>query len=230
VTSNIWAKLARGIAPCICLMAAISSHVISFAYAQPSPDAKSSPAVVLDGAGATFPAPLYQKWIQEYQQKTGVQIKYEPIGSGGGIKQIVAKSVDFGAADRGLDATHIPVPPGLIATPMTIGTVAVMYNIPGIGAGLRLTPQVVAGIYLGKITHWNDPRIRVSNKNLKLPDMAIKPMHKAGGSATTDIFTKWLCLNSPEFKKKIGSGIHVVWVIGLGGKGGPGVAGLIMVP
>jgi phosphate transport system substrate-binding protein len=186
----------------------------------------------LNGAGATFPYVIYSKWFDEYNKKTGVQINYQSIGSGGGVKQTIEGTVDFGASDafltkkemkavkkkQGTDILHIPT---------VLGAVVVTYNVKGVGKGLKLTPKVLAGIFLGKITKWNDKRIVAINKGKKLPNKSILVARRSDGSGTTSIFTDYLSKISPEWKKKVGTGKSVKWPVGLGGKGNDGVAGLV---
>ncbi len=181
----------------------------------------------LNGAGATFPAPLYQKWFQEYKQQTGVQINYQAIGSGGGIKNITAHAVDFGASDAPMNADELRGAPGILHIPTVAGPVCIAYNIPGVGPGLSLTGEVIADIFEGKITKWNDPRIANINKGTKLPGTSIFTAHRSDGSGTTNILTTYLSEVSPSWKANVGAGKSVHWPVGLGGKGNQGVAQLI---
>jgi len=181
----------------------------------------------LNGAGATFPAPIYQKWFAEYGAKTGVRINYQPIGSGGGIKQIPAKSVDFGASDAPMNQSELDGAPGILHIPTVAGAVVVAYNVPGVGPGIRLTSDVIADIFLGKITKWNDPRITKLNPGTNFPSSGITPFHRSDGSGTTNIFTTYLAENSGEWKDTVGANKSVKWPKGLGGKGNAGVAALI---
>ncbi len=180
----------------------------------------------LIGAGATFPYPIYSKWFYEYEKETGVKINYQPIGSGGGIQQIIAKTVDFGASDAPLDAKTLKEH-GLIQMPTVAGAVAMAYNLPGVGKGLKFTPGLIADIYLGKITQWDDPAIKAVNPGIQLPSMPVIVVHRSDGSGTTNIFTTYLSTVSPEWSKKVGHSTSVNWPTGIGGKGNPGVAGLI---
>ncbi len=184
---------------------------------------------LINGAGATFPYPLYSKWFSEYAKvDPSVKFNYQSIGSGGGIKQISAQTVDFGASDKPLSDAELKAAPGkLLHIPTVMGAVVVTYNIPGIGTGLRLKSEDVADIFLGKITKWNDKRISDDNPGLKLPDEPILVVHRSDGSGTTSIFTNYLCSVSPEWAKKVGTGTSVNWPIGLGGKGNEGVAGQV---
>ena len=181
----------------------------------------------LNGAGATFPAPLYLKWFQEYKQQTGVQINYQAIGSGGGIKNITGHVVDFGASDAPMNADELRGAPGILHIPTVAGPVCIAYNIPGIGPGLSLTGEVIADIFEGKITKWNDPRIANINKGTKMPNISIFTAHRSDGSGTTNILTTYLSEVSPSWKANVGAGKSVHWPVGLGGKGNQGVAQLI---
>ncbi len=185
--------------------------------------------LVLNGAGATFPYPLYSKWFYEYSNANpGVKFNYQSIGSGGGIKQITAGTVDFGATDAPMTDEELGKLPGpILHLPTVIGAVAVVYNIGGMGSGLRLTKDILAGIFLGKITRWNDPKIFELNKDRQLPSADIVVVHRSDGSGTTDIFTNYLSAVNAEWKAKVGRGKSVTWPAGLGGKGNEGVAGLV---
>ncbi|MHB1122072.1 MAG: phosphate ABC transporter substrate-binding protein PstS [Ramlibacter sp.] len=179
------------------------------------------------GAGASFPAPLYAKWASDYNKATGVKINYQSVGSGAGIKQIDAKTVAFGASDMPLKDEEL-AKKGLIQFPTVIGGVIPVVNIKGIGPGqMRLNGQVLADIYLGKITKWTDPAIKALNPSLALPDGAIAPVRRADGSGTTFIFTNYLSKVSPEWKAKVGEGTAVNWPTGAGGKGNEGVAAFV---
>ena len=187
--------------------------------------ASAAAAVDISGAGATFPYPVYAKWAEAYKAKTGVAMNYQSIGSGGGIKQIEAKTVDFGASDKPLEPKDLDAN-GLLQFPMIMGGVVPVVNIKGIGAGqVKLTGPVLADIYLGKVKKWNDPAIKALNPALKaLPDEAISVVHRSDGSGTTFIFTHYLSEMSPEWKQKVGEEASVAWPTGVGGKGNEGVA------
>lgn len=198
----------------------------------PTPTQTTPAATSLNGAGATFPNPLYTKWFDEYYKLTGVKVNYQAIGSGGGIQQITEGTVDFGASDGIMtaeqqaraEAAHGPI----LHIPMTSGAVAVVYNLAGIGSGqLKLTPDVLADIYLKKLTRWNDPRLTAINPNLKLPDTAIAVVHRSDGSGTTYIFTNYLSKVSDEWKTKVGNATSVNWPGDIGGQGNAGVAGQV---
>jgi phosphate transport system substrate-binding protein len=186
----------------------------------------------LNGAGATFPYVIYSKWFDVYSKKTGIQFNYQSIGSGGGIKQVTEGTVDFGATDASLtdqQLTEIQTKRGteVLHVPTVMGAVVIVYNLPEIGAGLRLTPEVLAGIFLGEITKWNDPKLAAINPNKSLPDMAIIVSHRSDGSGTTNIFTDYLSKVSKTWADKVGKGTAINWPVGMGGKGNEGVAGLV---
>lgn len=181
----------------------------------------------ISGAGASFPYPIYAKWAEAYKQKTGIAMNYQSIGSGGGIKQITAKTVDFGATDMPLKPEQLQKE-GLAQWPMAMGGVVPVVNVPGIKPGeLKLTGEVLAGIYSGGIQKWNAPEIKQLNPDLNLPGTAIAPVYRSDGSGTTFLFTNYLSQVGPEFKQKIGAGTSVQFPTGLGGKGNEGVAALV---
>jgi len=179
------------------------------------------------GAGATFPAPLYSKWAAAFNTATNVRINYQSVGSGAGIKQIKAKTVDFGATDMPLKDDEL-AKEGLVQFPTVIGGVVPVVNIKGLQPGqLKLTGEVLGNIYLGKITKWNDPAITVLNPGLALPDAAIAPVRRADGSGTSFIFTNYLSKVNAEWKTKVGEGTAVNWPTGAGGKGNEGVSAFV---
>lgn len=181
-------------------------------------------AETISGAGATFPYPIYAKWADAYKGKSGVALNYQSIGSGGGIKQIQAKTVDFGASDMPLKPEDLDKS-GLLQFPMVMGGVVPVVNIAGVNPGdMKLTPTVLADIYLGKITKWNDPAVTQLNPGLKLPGSNINVVHRSDGSGTTFIFTHYLSQVSPEWQSKVGENTSVEWPLGVGGKGNEGVA------
>ena len=190
---------------------------------------QASAETLINGAGATFPYPLYSKWFAEYAKvDPTVKFNYQSIGSGGGIKQITAQTVDFGASDKFLSDAELKAAPGkLLHIPTVMGAVVVTYNVPGVGKGLKLSSEDVADIYLGKITMWNDPKIANDNPKVKLPNQPIIVVHRSDGSGTTSIFTDYLSSVSPEWAGKVGKGASVKWPVGLGGKGNEGVAGQV---
>lgn len=181
----------------------------------------------LNGAGASFPYPVYAQWAHRYNKLKGVRINYQSIGSGGGIAQIKAKTVDFGASDAPLKAKDLDAA-GLIQFPMVMGGVVPVINVPGVGAGqLKLTADLLANIFGGRIKKWNDEAIAAANPDVKLPSVAINVVYRADGSGTTWIFTNYLSKISPAWKKKVGTGKAVAWPTGVGGKGNEGVAGYV---
>jgi phosphate transport system substrate-binding protein len=184
----------------------------------------SAMAAEITGAGATFPFPIYAKWAESYKAATGTGLNYQSVGSGAGIKQIKARTVDFGASDMPLKADELEAE-GLMQFPAIMGGVVTIVNLEGIAPGqLKLTGPVVADIYLGKITKWNSAEIAALNPGVKLPDEDITVVHRADGSGTSFLFTDFLSKTNPEFKQKIGAGTAVKWATGVGGKGNDGVA------
>ncbi|WP_348945766.1 phosphate ABC transporter substrate-binding protein PstS [Chitinibacter sp. FCG-7] len=187
----------------------------------------SAQAADITGAGATFPYPLYAKWAEMYKAKTGTGMNYQSIGSGGGIKQIEAKTVDFGASDMPLKVDQLEKS-GLMQFPTVVGGVVPVINVPGIKPGdFKLTPAVLVDIYLGKIKKWNDPRLVEINKGLSLPDQNITVVRRSDGSGTTFLFVNYLSQVSPEWKEKVGANTSVQWPTGVGGKGNEGVANYV---
>jgi phosphate transport system substrate-binding protein len=182
----------------------------------------------LTGAGATFPYPIYSKWFDMYKEKTGVEINYQSIGSGAGIQQVKAGTVDFGASDAALSNTQLKdMPRRVLHIPTVGGAVVVAYNLPGMEGELRLTPEVLTAIYMGKITVWNDKRIAAINPGLTMPAAPILAVHRSDGSGTTNIFVTYLSAVSAEWKELVGAGTSVSWPSGVGGKGNEGVAGVV---
>ncbi|TMA36812.1 MAG: phosphate ABC transporter substrate-binding protein PstS [Deltaproteobacteria bacterium] len=185
-------------------------------------------AVLVNGAGATFPYPIYSKWFDEFHKRNPeVQINYQSIGSGGGIRQVTDGTVDFGASDgpmtdEQLAATKVPI----LHLPTVLGAVVPTFNLKGIES-LRFTPEIMAGIFLGKITRWDDSAIAEANPGVTLPAEAIVPVHRSDGSGTTYVFTDYLTKVSPEWARSVGKGTAVNWPVGLGGKGNEGVTGLV---
>jgi phosphate transport system substrate-binding protein len=181
----------------------------------------------MTGAGATFPAPVYAKWADAYHKATGARVNYQSVGSGAGIQQIRAKTVDFGASDMPL-ADDVLAKDGLVQFPTVIGGVVPVVNIKGIAPGqIKLTGQVLGDIYLGKITRWNDPALTALNPGVPLPDEAISPVRRADGSGTSFIFTNYLSKTNADWKAKVGEGTAVNWPTGAGGKGNEGVAAFV---
>jgi phosphate transport system substrate-binding protein len=183
----------------------------------------------INGAGATFPNPIYSKWFSEYNKlHPDVEINYQSIGSGGGIRQIINQTVFFGATDGPMTDEQIQSAPGkILHFPSVLGGDVPVYNIPGVDAELKFTGPVLADIFLGKITKWNDPAITKLNPNVKLPGTDITVCHRSDGSGTTYIWVDYLSKVSPEWKKKVGIATSVNWPVGIGGKGNEGVAGLV---
>ena len=187
----------------------------------------------INGAGATFPYPMYSKWFDEYHKKNAnLQINYQSIGSGGGIKQVTEGTVDFGATDGPMNDDQLKAyqekhGSGILHFPTVLGAVVPTYNITGVDAALNFTPEALAGIFLGKITKWNDPAIADANKGIKLPPEDIVVVHRADGSGTTYCWTDYLSKISEEWKNKVGKGTSVNWPVGLGGKGNEGVTGTV---
>lgn len=183
----------------------------------------------LTGAGATFPNPIYSRWFSEYSAShPGVQINYQSVGSGAGIRQVSTKTVDFGASDAILTDEQLKASEvHLLTIPTVLGAVVPVYNVPGVGSDLKFSGAVIADIYLGKISKWDDPRIKQENPGVNLPDHGILPVYRSEGSGTTFIFTDFLSKVNPDFKSRIGSAASVRWPLGIGQKGNEGVAGMI---
>ncbi len=183
----------------------------------------------LNGAGATFPYPMYSKWFSEYHKAhPDIQINYQSIGSGGGIRQVLAGTVDFGASDGPMtDEQLSQAKTKILHVPTVLGAVVPAYNVPGVSGEIKFTPQALAGIFLGKITKWNDEAIAAANPGVKFPDKPIVIVHRSDGSGTTYIFTDYLSKVSPEWQSQVGKNTSVKWPVGLGGKGNEGVAGMI---
>ncbi len=194
---------------------------------KPATSSNGSGVVTINGAGATFPYPIYAKWADEYYQLTRVKVNYQSIGSGGGVQQIKAGTVHFGASDSPLTPDEL-AEAGLFQFPMVIGGVVPVVNLPGIKSGnLRMSGKLLADIFLGKVKRWNDPAIAKENPSVKFPDKAITVVHRADGSGTTWIFTNYLDKVSPEWHSKIGYGKAVNWPVGVAGKGNEGVSAYV---
>ncbi len=201
--------------------------LLSLAVASSLGFAGAVSAQEVTGAGATFPAPIYAKWAAEYNKATGVKVNYQSIGSGGGIKQIDSKTVDFGASDMPL-TDEVLKTKGQMQFPTVMGGVVPVINVKGIEPGqLKLTGQLLGDIFLGKVARWNDPAIKALNPTLALPDAAIAQVRRADGSGTTFIFTNYLSKVNAEWKSKVGEGTAVNWPVGAGGKGNEGVAAFV---
>jgi phosphate transport system substrate-binding protein len=190
----------------------------------------ASAQTTLNGAGATFPYPIYSKWFSEYHNAhSDVQVNYQSIGSGGGIRQVIAGTVDFGASDGPMTDEQLSQFKNgkLLHIPTVLGAVVPAYNVPGVTGELKFSPDVLADIFLGKITTWNDDRIKKLNPGVNLPSKEIVVVHRSDGSGTTYIFTDYLSKVSPEWKNSINKGTSVNWKVGMGGKGNEGVAGYV---
>ena len=202
---------------------ALALTVVVFAHA----------ALSINGAGASFPYPMYSKWFDEYRKKNpAIEINYQSIGSGGGIKQVTEGTVDFGASDGPMNDEQLKAFQdkhgfGILHFPTVLGAVVPTYNIQGVSGALNFTPDALAGIFLGKITKWNDPAIAGANKGVSLPSADIVVVHRSDGSGTTYIWTDYLSKVSAEWKDKVGKGASINWPVGLGGKGSEGVTGQI---
>src|ERR1022692_125243 len=183
----------------------------------------------LNGAGATFPYPIYSKWFSEYHKiHSEVEVNYQSIGSGGGIRQVTAGTVDFGASDMPMTDKQLQeVKSKILNIPTVLGADVPAYNIPGVSGEVKFTPDALAGIFLGKITKWNDKAITSANPGVNFPDQSITVAHRSDGSGTTFIFTDYLSKVSPDWKNNVGKGTSVKWPVGIGGKGNEGVAGSI---
>jgi phosphate transport system substrate-binding protein len=189
-------------------------------------------ALLINGAGATFPAPIYSKWFDEYHKMNGSQINYQPVGSGAGIKQVTDGTVDFGASDGPMNDDQLKAyraknGAGILHFPTVLGAVVPTYNIPGVSQTLNFTPDALSGIFLGRISKWNDPAITSANKGVNLPGNDIVVIHRSDGSGTTYIWTDYLSKVSGDWKDKVSKGTSVNWPVGLGGKNNEGVTGLI---
>ena len=202
-------------------------RLIAAACATLTIGAASAQAADLSGAGATFPAPVYAKWAETYRGTTGTGLNYQAIGSGGGIKQIKAKTVDFGASDKPLKPEDLAAA-GLFQFPTVVGGVVPVMNLPGVKAGqVKLTGSLLADIFLGAVTKWNDPRIKALNPAGPLPNLPITVVHRSDGSGTSFLFTTYLSMKNPTWASKVGGSDAVQWPTGLGGKGNDGVAAFV---
>ena len=183
----------------------------------------------LNGAGATFPYPMYSKWFSEYHKlHPDIQINYQSIGSGGGIRQVLAGTVDFGASDGPMTNEQLAeTKTKILHVPTVLGAVVPAYNVPGVTTEIKFTPEALAGIFLGRVTSWNDPVLTGANPGVNLPNQPIIVIHRSDGSGTTFIFTDYLSKVSPDWQSQVGKNTSVKWPVGLGGKGNEGVAGMI---
>ncbi|MBX9766993.1 MAG: phosphate ABC transporter substrate-binding protein PstS, partial [Bdellovibrionales bacterium] len=179
---------------------------------------------------ATFPYPIYTKWVSEFKKENpGVDINYQPVGSGGGIRQLVDKTVDFGASDAPMSDDQLAKAAGkILHIPTVLGAVVITYNVPGVTGSVKITPEVLADIYLGKISLWSDARLKADNPGITFPEkLSILVVYRSDGSGTTAVMTDYLSKVAPTFKEKVGQGTAVRWPVGLGGKGNEGVTGLV---
>jgi phosphate transport system substrate-binding protein len=192
-------------------------------------DSATSGVIEINGAGATFPYPIYSKWFSEYNKlHPEVRINYQSIGSGGGIRQLTNRTVFFGATDGPMTEDQMKAAPGpILHLPTVLGAVVPVYNLPDLGADLKLSGQILADVFLGRITKWNDPAIAALNAQVKLPGSDITVVHRSDGSGTTFVWVDYLSKVSPEFREKVGVSTSVSWPTGVGGKGNEGVAGLV---
>jgi phosphate transport system substrate-binding protein len=206
-----------------------SKKADTVAAGAPAASTATTSGADLTGAGATFPAPLYSKWFDAYATKTGVKINYQSIGSGGGIRQLSEQTVDFGATDAPMSDAELAKAKGgaVLHIPTALGAVVIIYNLPEVATGLKLSGDVLASIYQGQITKWNDPRIAALNSGVKLPAADILVVHRSDGSGTTYVFSDYLAAVSPAWKTKPGKGKELQWPVGLGAKGNEGVTGQV---
>lgn len=190
-------------------------------------EAAQAGQITLTGAGATFPYPIYARWFSVYNQQTGVRINYQSIGSGGGIRQMIEGTVEFGATDAPLTEEDLARIPGTLSIPTVLGAVVLTYNLPGLEGTVRLDGETIAGIFLGEIRRWRDPRIQALNPAVEFPDRDIIPVHRSDGSGTTYVFTDYLGAISPAWRTRVGTGNAVRWPTGLGARGNEGVTGQV---
>lgn len=203
--------------------------VLGLAACSPKGSGGANETINLQGAGATFPNPLYQKWVSEYTKlHPNILIDYQSIGSGGGIKQIKEQTVGFGASDSPMKDDDLKSAPGeILHIPTVLGAVVITYNLASVRQPLKFSPAVIADIFLGKIKKWNDAQIGADNPGVTLPATDITVVHRSDGSGTSAVFTDYLSKISPEWKEKVGSGVSLSWPVGIGGKGNEGVAGQV---
>jgi phosphate transport system substrate-binding protein len=211
------------------LAVACAKESANTSSAASSTGSSSSQSVDLTGAGATFPYPIYSKWFSEYAKLTGVKINYQSIGSGGGIRQLSEQTVDFGASDSPMSDEEMAKAKGgpILHFPTVLGADVITYNLPGVSAPLKITPDVIAAIFMGRIKKWNDTRLASLNPGVSLPSQDILVVHRSDGSGTTYIFTDYLTAAVPAWKTSVGKGKEVKWPVGLGAKGNEGVAGQV---
>ncbi len=207
----------------------VVASLIGLALAAGRADASSARGqdTTLTGAGATFPYPLISKWIPAVGSAFGISINYSPIGSGGGIAAITARTVDFGASDAPLSDDQLAACKGCVVIPWALSSIAIPYNLPGIKCVVRLTPATLSGIYLGEITNWNDPKLAANNGSCGLPDLKITPVYRSDNSGSTYAFTDYLSNVNASWKSKLGTGVNAQWPVGVGARGSSGVAGVV---
>lgn len=212
-----------------CVLAVCCALTVACSSSENSNDGRQPAAIRINGAGATFPYPLYSKWFDEYHQRNpAAEINYQSIGSGGGIRQVVAQTVFFGATDGPMSDEQLAAAPSkLLHVPMALGADVPAYNVPGLGHSLRFSAAVLSGIFLGHITKWNDARILADNPGTGIPPLDVTVVHRSDGSGTTYVWTDYLAKVSPEWKSSVGVSTSVRWPVGVGAKGNEGVAGLI---
>ncbi len=214
-------------------LSSLAAVLLAFSFLRASALGAAPPPppdpVLINGAGATFPYPIYSKWFDEYHKlHPAIQINYQSIGSGGGIRQVLAGTVDFGATDGPMSDEQLSKAGGRIMHfPTVLGAVVPTYNIPGVSTELKFTAEALAGIFLGKITRWNDPQLKGPNPGVNLPGGEIVVVHRSDGSGTTYVWTDYLSKVNDDWKNGVGKGTSVRWPVGLGGKGNEGVAGLV---
>uniref|UniRef100_B8HWD4 Phosphate-binding protein n=1 Tax=Cyanothece sp. (strain PCC 7425 / ATCC 29141) TaxID=395961 RepID=B8HWD4_CYAP4 len=224
-----WTVPASALAVVLSLMACQPQAPESTTNSSPTASSPVEGRVSLTGAGASFPAPLYQRWFSDFNKKyPNITVSYQSVGSGAGVQQFTAGTVDFGASDVAMkDEEMAKVSRGVLLLPMTAGGIVAAYNLPQVQAPIKLSQANLANIFLGKITKWNDPALVEDNPEANLPDLPIRVVHRADGSGTTGIFTQYLSAISPEWKEKVGDGKTVSWPTGVGGKGNEGVTAQI---
>ncbi|MGQ9596596.1 MAG: phosphate ABC transporter substrate-binding protein PstS [Thermoproteota archaeon] len=212
----------------ITVSAVVLAGILAYVFIVRENPGESQKEITLNGAGATFPFPLVDKWIAEYNKlKPNVRINYQPIGSGGGIRQHTEKTVYFAASDAPMNKDQMNSAPNTLHIPITIGGVVPIYNIPGVGSGIKFTGEIISKIFLGEITSWSDPEIQEVNPSINLPNSSIVVVHRSDGSGTTFVWTTYLSSISQKWRNSVGVGVSVNWPTGLGGKGNDGVAALV---
>jgi phosphate transport system substrate-binding protein len=217
---TIWRHTNRGRILTLALIAIVAGALAGAAYARSS-DTR------LSGAGSTFVFPLVSQWIPALSSAYGYQVAYSPVGSGAGIAQITARTVDFGASDAPLTADQLAACKGCVQIPWALGATSIMYNLPGLNKQLHLTGKVIADIFLGKVATWDDPAIKAINPGARLPSTKITPIYRSDNSGTTYNFTDYLANVSKDWRSKIGTGVNANWPAGVGGKGSSGVSGVL---